>query len=104
MCQTQSSSHCMVYKDKVAYRGGSYWAHTVRFSPDTASSAEEFEVPLTRTPSGMTTEVREQLAADYLESVEKMRRKFILTVWVTSVHLKTAAQSPLVSHNGHQST
>lgn len=70
---------------------------------DTASSAEEFGIPLTCTPSGMIAEIMEQLAADYLELVEEMRRKFILTIWVTSIHLKTAAQPPLVSHNGYQS-
>lgn len=52
----------------------------------------------------MITEIMEQLAADYLELVEEMRRKLILTIWVTSIHLKTAAQPPLVSHNGYQST
>lgn len=52
----------------------------------------------------MLTEAREESPADYMEPVKELRRQFILTVWLSSIHLQTAAQSPCGNHNGHQST
>lgn len=54
--------------------------------------------------SGMITEARKQFPIDYTEPVEEIRRKIILTVWMTSIHFETAQQAPSVNHNGYQST
>lgn len=63
---------------------------------DTAS--KEFEIypqPPNVLVSGMITEGRGQLPADYSEPGEEIRRWFILTVWMSSIRLQTAAHSLL---------
>lgn len=97
----------MVYKDNVAYHG-KVTVLTQHFSLIQHLPAEEFEIqppPKKIVPfSGMITEARNQLPIDYTEPVEEIRRKIILTVWMTSIHFETAQQSPSVNHNGYQST